>query len=280
MKTIRPLLFSLFILSVLSLAGCGGGSVGDSVNLVTANNVGGGNLSNGPAPVRGFRVINTFPHSTTAFTQGLVFDNGRLFESTGLVGQSTLREVDLTSGNVLRQVNNAAALFGEGLALRAGLLYQLTLNSGNTIVWNQGTFTQQQTLTTPTPSWGLAYDAVNDRFAFSNGTSLIRFLDPATFAVVGSITVTDNGQAVGSLNELEYVNGLLYANRFLTDEIVVINPTNGVLVSRINLVGIIDKVANNLGFNDVLNGIAFDPIGNRLFVTGKRWPFLYQIEII
>lgn len=276
MNKFRKHLCLVLLLSALALAGCGGGGGSDSTTGTTAQNQ---NVVATPAPVRSFRVINTFPHSTTAFTQGLVFDNGRFLESTGLVGQSTLREVDITTGNVLRTVNNDPTLFAEGLALRAGLLYQLTLSSGNAIVWNQGTFVQQQTLASRIPAWGLAYDSVNDRFAFSDGTATIRFLDPATFNVLSSITVTDAGQQVTLLNELEYVNGLLYANRFLTDEIVIIDPATGVLTARVNLLGIIDKVANGLGGNDVLNGIAFDPATNRLWVTGKRWPFLYQIEI-
>lgn len=275
---LKTKLLLLFLTALL--IGCGGGSGTDEVTASTTNVAQGQNQGTGTAPILSFRVVNTFPHDTNAFTQGLVFDNGRFFESTGLVGQSDLREVDITTGNVNRIVNNAANLFGEGLALRAGVLYQLTLNSGNTILWNQGTFTQNQTLATPVPSWGLAYDPVNDRFVFSNGSSTLRFLNPTTFAELGSVTVTDNGVEVNLLNELEYVNGLIYANRFLTDEIVVINPATGVLVSRINLNGIIDKVANGLGGNDVLNGIAFDPATNRLFVTGKRWPSVFEIQVV
>ena len=227
----------------------------------------------------GFRVVNTFPHRTDAFTQGLVFENGRLLESTGLQGQSTLREVELLTGNVLRQQSLAPNLFGEGLASRNGTLVQLTLNSGQAIFWDKNTFTQTTTRPTPVPAWGLALTNA-DQFAFSDGTSTIRFLNPTDLTEIRRITVTDNGQQVNLLNELEFINGLLYANRFTTDEIVAINPNDGVVQFRINLSGIIDKQAFNLGINDVLNGIAYDTSLNRLFVTGKRWPFLYQIELV
>ena len=236
-------------------------------------------LPEGPAPVLRFQVVNTFPHSTNAFTEGLLFANGRLYESNGLTGQSNLREVDLTTGNVLRQVNNPANQFAEGLALRGGRLFQLTLDNGLTNVWNQNSFTPESTVATRTPAWGLAYMADTDRFAFSDGTSTLRYLN-GNFQEVGQVPVTDNGTPVDALNELEYVGGVVLANRFMTDEIVGIDPETGVVLFRANLTGIINKQANGLGADDVLNGIAYDATGDRLFVTGKNWPFLYQINIL
>lgn len=274
---LHSLLVSLTLATLLALCGCGSSS-DDTLQdfLEDTNQL---NTPAGPAPILSFRVVNTFPHQTDAFTQGLVFNNGRLFESTGLVGQSDLREVDLTTGSVIRQQTNAQNLFAEGLALRAGVLYQLTLNSGQAILWDANTFTQTGTTAIPNPSWGLALTD-QDTFAFSDGSSVIRFLLPTNLTEVGRITVTDDGQPVDLLNELEFINGLIYANRFTTDEIVVIDPSTGIVRFRIDLTGIIDKQANNLGVNDVLNGIAYDADLNRLFVTGKRWPSLFQIELV
>ncbi len=263
--------------TTLFLPACGGSSATLEEFVTEQNN--NNPLPQGDAPVLAFQVVNTYPHDPDAFTQGLLFSNGRLYESTGLVGQSSLREVDLTSGNVIREVDNDPTVFAEGLALRAGRLYQLTLDSAITNVWNLNNFVLETTIPTRVPAWGLSYIADSDRFVFSDGTSTLRFLTP-TFAETGSVVVRDNGVEVDLLNELEYVNGVVLANRFLTDEILGIDPATGVVLFRADLTGIIDKQAEGLGFNDVLNGIAYDPGQDRLFVTGKRWPFLYQINIL
>ena len=278
-NSLSTLLISILLSATVFLCGCGDSELDDSVNVITPFSTQTAGPQGGLAPVLGFRVVNTFPHQTDAFTQGLVFENGRLLESTGLQGQSSLREVELLTGNIIRQQNLAANLFGEGLASRNGTLVQLTLNSGQAIFWDKNTFTQTTTRPTSIPAWGLTLTNA-DQFAFSDGTSTVRFLNPTDLTEIRRITVTDNGQEVTLLNELEFINGLLYANRFTTDEIVAINPNNGVVQFRIDLSGIIDKQAFNLGINDVLNGIAYDSSLNRLFVTGKRWPFLYQIELV
>ena len=263
-------------LATVLLPGCGGSnSVDDVLTLPQFNTP-----QPGPAPVATYQVLNRYPHATDAFTQGLLYANNRLYESTGLVGESSLREVDLTSGNIIRQIDNDANVFAEGLALRAGQLYQLTLDTGLAYIWNQATFTQSGTVVTRNPAWGLTYIDTNDTFAFSDGTSKIRFLNPTSFQETSSITVTDNGVEVDKLNELEYVRGYILANRFMTDEIVAINPQTGAVAFRINLAGIIDKAAHGLGANDVLNGIAYDPNRTGIFVTGKRWPYLYHILIV
>ena len=275
MKYLKNLAITLSVVLAIFVCGCGDSdnSVEDLLQAVQAGQPA------GPAPVLSFRIVNTFPHQTNAFTQGLLFSNGVLYESTGLVGQSSLREVDLTTGQVLRQQNNAANLFAEGLALRAGVLFQLTLSSGQAMTWDRTTFNQTGTVTVPNPSWGLTLTD-QDRFAHSDGTSTLRFLLPNSMQEVRRVTVTDNGQPVNLLNELEFINGFVYANRFTTDEIVAIDPATGVVRFRVNLAGIIDKQANGLGVNDVLNGIAYDSAQNRLFVTGKNWPSLFEIEIV
>ena len=271
----KSLLLSCFAALSLSIFGCGGsgGSLQELVETQIRQE-----QNRGPAPILSFRVVNTFPHQRDAFTQGLLFENGRLYESTGLVGQSSLREVELSTGNVLRR-QDIPNVFAEGLASRNGVLYQLTLNSGQVLLWDRSTFNANSSLSIPSPAWGLTKVAL-DSFAFSDGSSTIRFLDPNTMNETGRIQVTDDGVPVDRLNELEFIGGLIYANRFNTDEIVAIDPETGQLAFRIDLSGIIDKEANNLGPNDVLNGIAFDALTGRLFVTGKRWPSLFQIELV
>lgn len=232
------------------------------------------------APVYSYQVINTYPHQRDAFTEGLVYSNGRLYESNGLVGQSNLRELDLVSGHVIREVQNSGSQFSEGLALRLGKLYQLDLDQGQAQVWSLDSFNKIQTLNVPVPAWGLTYLPSKDRFVMSDGTSKLSFLTPASFHTESQLEVTDNGQPINNLNELEYANDMLFANIFMSDQILAIDPRSGVVLFRVNLAGIIDKAANGLTAEDVLNGIAYDPLGERLFVTGKRWPFLYEIQII
>ncbi|MCA9777797.1 MAG: glutaminyl-peptide cyclotransferase [Candidatus Eremiobacteraeota bacterium] len=277
----KTVLLALGAAITFSLYGCGSsGDLGEFVtNQIQTQEAQQPQQPTGPAPVLGFRVVNTFPHQTDAFTQGLLYENGFLYESTGLQGQSSLREVDLTTGNVLRRQDLANTFFAEGLASRNATLYQLTLNSQQAFVWDRDTFLQTATLQVPNPSWGLTLTD-EDLFAHSDGSATIRFLSPSNLQQVRQITVTDDGEEVNLLNELEFINGLIYANRFTLDEIVAIDPDTGIVQFRVNLSGIIDKQANNLGLNDVLNGIAYDALTSRLFVTGKRWPFLYQIELV
>lgn len=278
-KPPRKFLLSLFLLFV-AWGGVGCGSSGSLEEFVREQERLATPPPQGPAPVLSYQVLATYPHQRDAFTQGLVYANGRLYESTGLVGQSSLREVALETGQVLRRVDNAPTVFAEGLALRAGRLYQLTLQDGIANVWNLSSLALEATIPTPTPAWGLAYIPEGDRFAFSDGTSTLRYFVPNSFQETGSVTVTDDGQPVTGLNELEYVGGVLLANRFPSDEILGIDPLTGVVLFRANLAGLIDRQAENLDFNDVLNGIAYDAEGQRLFVTGKRWPYLYQIRLV
>ncbi len=281
----KNLLAVLAILLSACLCGCGGGTSspapvsaeGPIPSTQPPNTPVPPPPTNGPAPFRSFRVVETFPHDTSAFTQGLLFHQGRLYESTGLVGSSSLREVELETGATLRRVDNSPNVFAEGLALRQGRLYQLTLQSEQTFVWDLLTFQQVDVLPCPRPAWGLEWDGQN--FLLSDGTANISVLDSESFAVLRTIPVTDDGTSVGLLNELELIDGLLWANRFLTDEIVAIDPNTGVVAFRLDLSSLIDRDAFNLGNNDVLNGIAYDSATGRIFVTGKRWPLLFQIAL-
>ncbi|HLX94151.1 MAG TPA: glutaminyl-peptide cyclotransferase [Verrucomicrobiae bacterium] len=227
-------------------------------------------------PVYTYRVVNTWPHDRNAFTQGLVYFDGVLLESTGLYGRSSLRLVELNTGRVLQQVTVPPEYFAEGLAALHGKLYQLSWQNQTGFVYDQQTFQLEKEFSYEGEGWGLTTDGQS--LILSDGTDRIRFLDPATFAVKRSINVSDEGRPVIRLNELEYVKGEIYANVWQTDFIVRINPTNGVVTGWIDLGGLLSP-ADRDATTDVLNGIAYDAAGDRLFVTGKFWPKLFEVRL-
>lgn len=224
----------------------------------------------------GWTLINTYPHDTTAFTQGLLYHDGFLYESTGRRGQSELRKVDLASGKVLKRTPLGPSYFGEGLTLWNDKLIQLTLNSGIGFVYDLSTFEPLRTFLYEGEGWGIAH--TERSLVMSDGSEVLRFLDPDTFQVIRTVTVTDNGVAVKHLNELEMIHGTLYANVLFSNQIVLINPEDGVVTGRIDLSRLVRHAERN-GRLNVLNGIAYDAELQRLFVTGKLWPELYEIEI-
>ncbi|MCP4643688.1 MAG: glutaminyl-peptide cyclotransferase [bacterium] len=228
-------------------------------------------------PVYGYLVINEYPHDSAAFTQGLVYHGGVLYEGTGLYGQSSLREVTIATGQVVRQHNLAANVFGEGIALWGDRIIQLTWKAGVGYVYNRADFAVLGAVSYVTQGWGLTHDGT--RLIMSDGSSTLRFRDPATFAESGTVTVRANGIPVTNLNELEYVGGEVYANIWTTNRIARIDPATGDVLAWIDLTGILDP-ADVTGHADVLNGIAYDAVGDRLFVTGKLWPKLYEIELV
>lgn len=233
-----------------------------------------------PVPVRvdGYQIIHTYPHDPKAFTQGLIYIDGHLYESTGLKGRSSLRMVDLTSGDVLQKHNLPEEYFGEGLTDWGSTLIQLTWTSHIAFVYDRFSFSQQGRFHYDGEGWGLTHDQTN--LILSDGTAYLRFLDPKTFRVVRRIRVADDsGHPVDNLNELEYIHGEIYANVWQTDEILRISPRTGKILGRIDLAGIIDK-AELQGEGAVLNGIAYDATQDRLFVTGKLWPKLFEIKIV
>ena len=224
-----------------------------------------------------YRVINTYPHDPEAFTQGLIFDNGVLYEGTGIERQSTLRKVDLATGTVLQRHDLPPDVFGEGITLLNDKIIQLTWLSQVAYVYNKEDFTLLHEWAYSTEGWGLTHDG--QRLIMSDGTATIYFRDPETFAEIGKIEVYDDQGPVHNLNELEYIEGEIYANIWQTDMIVRINPQTGAVQSWVDLSGLLapeDRVQPV----DVLNGIAYDPAGKRLFVTGKLWPKLFEIELI
>ena len=223
-----------------------------------------------------YEIVNTFPHDRAAFTEGLVFLDGKLIESTGLNGQSTLREVELASGKVLRQVPVVENLFGEGLAVLDGKAYQLTWQAQRAFVYNEATFKLEREFAYTGEGWGLTTDG--HQLIMSDGTPQIRFLDPATFKVERTIQVTLIGQPVPQVNELEYIQGEIFANVWKTDYVVRVNPAKGAVAGLIDFTGLL-PFADHEANTDVLNGIAYDAANDRLFVTGKLWPKLFEVRL-
>lgn len=228
-----------------------------------------------PAAYYTYAVVNVYPHDPGAFTQGLVYADGVLYESTGLNGRSSLRRVALQTGEVLQRRELAPEFFGEGLALFDNRLIQLTWQNNTGFVYDLVSFELLQTWSYPTEGWGLTHDGTH--LIMSDGSAVLRFLDPYTFAVQREVTVTDAGRPVAQLNELEYINGEVFANVWMTDWIVRIDPRTGRVVGWVDLSGLL--TAEERTAADVLNGIAYDSQGGRLFVTGKLWPKLFEITL-
>ena len=224
----------------------------------------------------GYRVINSYPHDREAFTQGLFYDHGSLYESTGQETHSSLREVELTTGKVLRQLNLNSDLFGEGITLYNDLIYQVTWTSKVGFVYEESTFKQINKFYYQTEGWGLT--TLNNRIVMSDGTNSLYFFEPEMFTVVSRLEVYDNEKKVDKLNELEYINGEIWANIWMTDLIARIDPVSGKVNGYIDMKGILNDPDTNTKIN-VLNGIAFDREENRIFVTGKNWPRLFEIRI-
>ena len=229
------------------------------------------------AAVDGYRVLNVYPHDPDAYTQGLVYRDGFLFESTGLNGRSTLRKIRLETGDVVQQHRVDPQHFAEGLANWNGQLIQLTWKSSLGFVYDQTTFEPRRTFRYRGEGWGLTNDQT--RLIMSDGSAALRFLDPATFQERGQVNVRDGNAAIRNLNELEYVRGEVYANVWHTDRIARISPASGRVVGWIDLTGLL-PTTYELDPEAVLNGIAFDAVRGRLFVTGKLWPRLYEIEVV
>lgn len=224
-----------------------------------------------------YRIIHTYPHDPSAFTQGLIYSDGHLYESTGLNGHSSLRMVDLQTGRVLQSVPVPSRYFGEGLAAWGSTLVQLTWQAHIAFVYDRFSFRLLRTFHYDGEGWGLTADGKD--LILSDGTAYLRFLDPTNFHEVRRIEVRDQGQPVTQLNELEYVRGQIYANVWHSDRIARISPATGAVMGWINLSGLLPDNERS-DPEAVLNGIAYDPIHDRLFVTGKLWPKLFEIKVI
>ena len=227
-------------------------------------------------PIQGYRVVQSFPHDPTAYCQGLIYEDGKLYESTGLVSQSTVRRVALETGEVEKKVGLPGRLFGEGLTMFDGELYQLTWHAGQVNILDPETLEVDRTLRYGSEGWGLTTDG--KEMIMSDGSSFLTFRDPKTFKRLRRLEVTILGSPVDQLNELEWVDGEIWANRWKYNYIVRINPETGEIVGSIDLKGIFD--ASGIRNDDaVLNGIAYDATTKRIFVTGKLWPKIFEIEV-
>jgi len=235
--------------------------------------------------VHTYKVINTFAHDKQAFTQGLAFDDGFLYEGTGLYGRSTLRKVELETGNILQTHELPAEFFGEGITIYRDKIIQLTFQQNVGFVYNKDTFELLRKFNYPTEGWGITHDG--NRLIMSDGTDKLYFLSPDTFEVLGSIEVRDVGSTsslqkntvVQGLNELEYVKGEIYANIWPTERIVRIDPMTGQVVGWIHMGGLASLMGASQPI-DVFNGIAYDAASDRLFVTGKLWPKIFEIKLV
>jgi len=255
------------VLSVTSFA-CQPGTVADSSGKTPS--------ANQPVPIYGYEVVHFWPHDPRAFTQGLVFSNGNLLESTGQEGRSSLRRVEFDEGKVIQKVDVPEPYFAEGITLLKGKIYQLTWQHHLGFVYDALTFDKIGQFNYGGEGWGLTNDGQS--LILSDGTQQIRFLDPDTFQVRKTISVVDGGRPVLEINELEYVQGEIYANIWHDDRIARIDPQSGKVIGWIDLTGLLapgevhDEEA-------VLNGIAYDEKNSRLFVTGKLWPKLFEIRL-
>jgi len=220
-------------------------------------------------------ILNTYPHDSNAFTQGLTISNGELFEGTGLHGRSSLRRVDLESGELLQRRNLDERYFGEGIAVWGDRIYQLTWRSNIGFVYDRESFALQRSFYLPGEGWGLTHDGIH--LIVSDGTPYLRFLDPESLTETHRVQVNDSNGPIPRLNELEYINGEVWANVWYEDYLVRIDPLTGRVSSRVDLSSLYPQRQSR---EEVLNGIAWDEEAQRLFVTGKLWPYLYEIRVL
>jgi glutamine cyclotransferase len=228
-------------------------------------------------PVERVEIVRTFPHETGAFTEGLLYLDGRLYESTGMEGRSFIREVRLEDGKVIRQAVIPPQYFGEGIVNWGTKLISLTWQNGLGFIWDRATLKRTGEWRYPGEGWALTQNG--REIIMSDGTPQLRFLDPKTLKELRRLTVTANGSRVARLNELEWVKGDVLANIWQTNRIARIDPGTGRVKAWIDLSPLVAKVPRN-GIDDVPNGIAYDAKGDRLFVTGKNWPWLFEVRTV
>lgn len=221
-------------------------------------------------------VAGTFPHDTGAYTQGLLYHEGVFYESTGELGRSSVRRVEPATGRILASVALPSSRFGEGLALHGDRLYQLTWQNHVGYVYDISTLARVDSFSYEGEGWGLTSDATS--LIMSDGTDTLRMLDPQTHHVIRKVGVRDGNSPLKKINELEFVHGVVLANIYQSDWIVVIDPASGAIRRWIDLAGLLPEKSRSAS-TDVLNGIAYDSAGKRLFITGKRWPTLFEVRL-
>lgn len=228
-----------------------------------------------------YKVITKFPHDTSAYVEGLEYHDGFFYEGTGEKGNSDLRKVNIQTGKVIQRARLDTALFGEGITIIGNKIFQLTWTDKKAFVYDKDTFKQLAELTYNREGWGLVFDG--QKILASDGSNTIYFLDKDNYQKIGSIDVYDDKGEIRQLNELEYIDGKIYANVYQTNTIVIINPESGAVEGEIDLAGLFPVAdyykTDDARGNNVLNGIAYDKVGKRLFVAGKKWPYIFQIQI-
>jgi glutaminyl-peptide cyclotransferase len=229
-----------------------------------------------PLPTYTFSIVNVYPHDRDAFTQGLAIENGTLYEGTGLYGKSSLRRVELTSGDVLQVYALPDEYFGEGITVFNDRIIQLTWQCNRGFVYDKKSFELLREFTYETEGWGITHDG--KRLIMSDGTSTLYFLNAGTFEISGHLQVHDNSKEIDNLNELEFIDGQIYANIWSAEKIAIIDPQSGCVTGWLDLAGILARQSDRKPEN-VLNGIAHDATTGRLFVTGKLWPQLFEIKL-
>ncbi|MBA3247106.1 MAG: glutaminyl-peptide cyclotransferase [Pyrinomonadaceae bacterium] len=235
------------------------------------------NSSTADVPTYTYEVVNTYPHARDAYTQGLIFQDGILWESTGERGRSSLRKVDLQTGKVLKKVDVPPEFFAEGMTVLDGKVYQLTWQEHKGFIYDAETLKKLGEFSYQGEGWGLTHDG--ESLIMSDGTNQLRFLHPNTLQVKRTISVFDKGEPLAQLNELEFIRGEIWANIWQTDKIVQLDPQTGKILGWIDLTGLL-PTRDYTPETDVLNGIAYDKEGDRLFVTGKLWPKLFEIRLV
>ncbi len=267
----------ILLTGLLAMTSCSSETeLSESVAAENPNSASGPSVAEAP-PVYRYRVIETYPHDPRAFTQGLVYEGGELFEGTGIRGRSSLRRVELETGQVRQQHALPAQYFGEGITLFGDQIIQLTWQSHIGFVYDKVSFRLLKQFTYPTEGWGITHDG--RRLIMSDGTANLYFLDPETLAETDRVEVYDDQGPVIRLNELEYIQGEVFANVWQTNRIARIDPLTGRVRAWIDLTGLL-SVTDRQQRVDVLNGIAYDAENDRLFVTGKWWPNVFEIQIV
>lgn len=224
-----------------------------------------------------FKIVNIYPHDSTAFTQGLAYEGGYLYESTGLYGRSKIKVIDLADNKPVKSISMEERYFGEGLAVMGDRLVQLTYRERVGFVYDRHTLKVIAQFGYPTEGWGITYDG--SHLIMSNGSSHLFYLDPESFRRIRSLKIEEDGAPVSNLNELEYVDGLIFANIWRSNFVAQIEPETGRVVGKIDFGELADRYKGDKSV-DVLNGIAYDKAGQRLFVTGKLWPEIFEVELV